>query len=495
MHELLTPDQMSKADALTIKSGISGIKLMHNAGEVLLAAVQNHFPKATKILVVAGIGNNGGDGFVLANLLLREKCKVTVTIIGDTEKIAGDARLAYDEMSKGITIETNPNFDDYDLIVDAIFGAGLTREITGIYAETVLSINAASAQVLAVDLPSGINGRTGQVSGCAIKADVTATFFRYKPGHLLYPGRDHCGDLFLGQIGITNEVLDQLSPLIYQNAPQLWKDQYPFIKANGHKYTRGHALAISGGLDKSGAARLMAKSALRMGAGLVTIACPLQTMSAHAARTDAIMLLKMDGTDDLIKILGDKRINAICVGPGLHPNGNTRNLVRAILKTDRSVVLDAGALTAFSNDPDELFELINSRSSATIMTPHDGEFAKLFPDLLTCEDKVQRAKTASQKSGASIVLKGPDTVITDSAGHAAISDNAPPWLATAGSGDVLCGIIAALLAQGMPEFKAACAGVWFHGEAGAKAGPGLISSDLEIALKGVIKHIYQNGFN
>ncbi|MBO6919661.1 MAG: NAD(P)H-hydrate dehydratase [Rhizobiaceae bacterium] len=495
MHELLTPDQMSKADALTIKGGIPGIDLMQKAGEILFAAIEKHFPEAQRILIVAGTGNNGGDGFVLANLLLNKDCKVSVSIIGDQSKISGDAKLAFDHMSNDAELLSDPDFDEYDLIVDAIFGAGLTRDIEGHYAEFIETINASATPVLAVDLPSGVNGKSGVISGCAVQADVTATFFRYKPGHFLYPGRQLCGEVFLGQIGITEDVLTEIAPSTYLNAPALWQDQYPFLTETGHKYNRGHALAISGGLDKSGAARLMAKAALRIGAGLVTIACPSETMAAHAAHSDAIMLTQMDCAQDLECILGDNRINAISVGPGLDPNHSTRDLVKLILKSKRSVVLDAGALTAFSLKPDELFNVIKTRSAPTILTPHDGEFARLFPDLASENDKLAKTISAAQRADATILLKGPDSVIANANGNAAISNNAPPWLATAGSGDVLCGMICGLLAQGMAEFEAACAGVWFHGEAGKVAGPGLISSDLEQALHKVIQDIYEKGFD
>lgn len=495
MHELLTPDQMSKADALTIKGGIPGIELMRRAGEILFAAIEKHFPDAQRVLIVAGTGNNGGDGFVLANLLLNKDCKVNVFIIGDEAKISGDAKLAFDQMSKEAALVRHADFDEYDLIVDALFGAGLTRDIEGRHAEIIEAINAAKTPVLAVDLPSGVNGQSGVISGCAIKADVTATFFRYKPGHFLYPGRQLCGEVFLGQIGIKEDVLTEIAPRSFLNIPTLWQDQYPFLTETGHKYSRGHALAISGGLDKSGAARLMAKAALRIGAGLVTIACPPETMPAHAAHSDAIMLTQMDCARDLERILGDERINAISVGPGLDPDHATRDLVKLILKSQRSVVLDAGALTAFTQKPEELFDAIMTRSAPTILTPHDGEFARLFPDLASENDKLAKTISAAERADATIVLKGPDSVIASANGNASISNNAPPWLATAGSGDVLCGMIAGLLAQGMAEFEAACAGVWFHGEAGKVAGPGLISSDLEQALRKVIQNIYQNGFD
>lgn len=488
MIELLTPKQMNEADHLTIEGGVPGIQLIQSAGDVLLMAVHSHFANAHDVLIVSGIGNNGGDGFVLAERLANSGRNVSVTILGDASDISGDAKLAYDAMPDTIKYDDHPNYDNYDLIVDAIFGAGLCREIKGIYAEAVSQINTSPTKVLSVDLPSGINGATGHILGCAVQADVTATFFRKKPGHILCPGRFYCGEIALGQIGIQNAVLDEIAPACYLNAPHLWLDNYPFPDPLGHKYDKGHALAISAGLEKSGAARLMAKASLRIGAGLVTIACPQDTLSAHAARTDAIMLSPMDGLNDL---LSDARINSICLGPGLDPDVHTRQLVEDVLKLDKSIVLDAGALTAFSNKPDDLFSAIGSRAAPTILTPHDGEFARLFPEIDKSIGKIDQAKVAANLAGATIILKGPDTVIAEPNGRIAVSNNAPAWLATAGSGDVLCGMISGLLAQGMPEFEAACAAVWFHGEAGNISGPGLISSELELALKIAIQNFYK----
>lgn len=495
MIELLTPKQMALADNLAIARGISGIQLMQNAGDVLFHAVRDHFQNTTNVLIVCGIGNNGGDGFILAERLCNSGCKVSVCIIGDISQIKGDARLALHLLPASVAQLQDPNWDQFDLIVDGIFGAGLTRDIVGAYADIVAQINKSPAKVLAIDLPSGINGATGQISGCAIEADLTATFFRKKPGHVLYPGQEYCGQVVVGQIGIADDVLEDIAPDLFHNDPELWSQHFPTPQVMGHKYSRGHTLGISCPIEKSGAIRLAAQAALRIGSGLVTIAAPTDTLHAHAARTDVLMLAPTDSPDQLITLMNDPRLNSICVGPGLDPDETTRELVLTILDHDLSVVLDAGALSAFSDSPQILHDAISKRGNNTVLTPHDGEFNRIFPTLRSTTNKLEKARLAAEMIGATLILKGPDTVIADSGKRAAISDNGSPWLATAGSGDVLSGTISGLLAQGMPEFEAACAAVWFHSEASQIAGPGLIASDLDQGLKSALLSYHAQKFS
>lgn len=492
MIELLTPKQMALADNLAIQSGISGIELMQNAGDVLYDAFCRHFQDAGNVLIVCGVGNNGGDGFVLAERISKSGLKVSIRIIGDVSQISGDARLALDLLPASVPRVEDPEWDQYDLIVDGLFGAGLTRDITGPYADAVAAINASPANVFSIDLPSGINGETGQVSGCAVEADLTVTFFRKKPGHVLFPGQAHCGKMIVDQIGILEKVLEQIAPSTFHNSPKLWADLFPTPQLMGHKYSRGHTLAISGSIEKSGAIRLAAQAALRIGSGLVTIAAPTDTLRAHAARTDVLMLTPMDTTEQLADLLKDPRLNSICIGPGLDPDENTRELVLTALDHDLSVVLDAGALSAFSNEPQILHEAISKRTCNTVLTPHDGEFNRIFPTLKSTQSKLGKAQRAAELIHATIILKGPDTVIACSGGRTAISDNGSPWLATAGSGDVLSGAISGLLAQGMPSFEAACAAVWFHGEASHIVGAGLISSDLDQGLKTALVNYHKS---
>jgi hydroxyethylthiazole kinase-like uncharacterized protein yjeF len=330
--------------------------------------------------------------------------------------------------------------------------------------------------------------------GLAVEAAETVTFFRRKPGHLLLPGRLHCGRVHVADIGIPDSVLADVRPRSFANAPPLWSAAFPLPRIEGHKYTRGHAVAVSGGPSTTGAARLAARGALRAGAGLVTIATPRSALAINAAASLAVMVRQIDGPRDLAALMADERLNALVIGPGCGIGEETRELVLAALAGPRGVVLDADALTSFADHRARLFEAIAARApAATILTPHEGEFPRLFSGLdghFKSESKAERAGAAAEKSAAIVILKGPDTVVAAPDGRIAIADNAPPWLATAGSGDVLAGMAAGLLAQGMPAFAAAAAAVWLHGEAANEAGPGLIAEDLPEALPKVYRRLF-----
>jgi len=328
----------------------------------------------------------------------------------------------------------------------------------------------------------------------AVRAAEAVTFFRRKPGHLLLPGRLHCGKVRVADIGIRAEVLERIRPRTFANDPPLWARAFPIPRIENHKYARGHAVVVAGEMWRGGAARLAARAALRAGAGLVTIASPREALGVNAAASLAVMVRPVDGPAELSTLLSDRRLNAVVLGPGGGVGEEMRALVAAALEGDRAVLLDADALTSFSENPTALWDGIAARGDrATVLTPHQGEFARLFKDP-PCRDapsKLHAARAAAARSKAVIVLKGPDTVIAAPDGRAAINDNAPPWLATAGSGDVLAGMIAGLLAQNMPAFEAACAAVWIHGEAASAFGPGLISEDLSEALPEVYRRLVQ----
>jgi hydroxyethylthiazole kinase-like uncharacterized protein yjeF len=355
-------------------------------------------------------------------------------------------------------------------------------------------MNAAKAPKIAVDLPSGISGDTGQVVGeVAVQAVETVTFFRRKPGHLLLPGRLHCGKLTVADIGISSSVLDVIRPQCWANEPALWLPKLPRPLIGGHKYDRGHAVVVSGPMPSTGAARLAARGALRAGAGLVTIASPADALAAHAAESVTVMVRQVDGASELGAFLSDKRRNAVVLGPGGGVGEGMREQVGAALKSDAAVVLDADALTSFADRSGGLAAAVKKRSGkAVVLTPHEGEFIRLFNEIdhnSNVKSKYEKALLAASQSGAIVLLKGADTVIASPDGRAAITANAPPTLATAGSGDVLAGIISGLLAQAMPAFDAACAGVWLHGEAAAEFGPGLISEDLPDMLPKVLQRL------
>ncbi len=493
MQELLTTAEMAEADRLTIAGGVPGIDLMENAGRAVADAVSAVL-QGRRVVIVTGPGNNGGDGFVAARHLAERGYEVRVSFVGDRDRLKGDAALAADRWSGPVEEASPVSLTDCDIIVDALFGAGLDREIEGLARGMIRAINASGVPVIAVDLPSGVNGSTGAVMGIAVKAAHTVTFFRRKTGHLLLPGRLQCGAVEVADIGISASVLDAIKPCAFANDPALWGGVFPQPGAAGHKYTRGHAVVLSGGISATGAARLAARGALRAGAGLVTIASPSEALAVNAAASLAVMVRPVDDARALSDFLTDKRYNAVVLGPGGGVGQAMRDAVQAALASAAAVVLDADALTSFADQPAALFSAIRGRSGGVILTPHDGEFGRLFNYIMKVSkpnSKLEKARLAARKSGAIVLLKGADTVVAHPDGRASIADNAPPYLATAGAGDVLAGMIAGLMAHGMPAFEAASAAVWLHGEAAIEFGPGLISEDLPEALPAVYRRLFE----
>jgi hydroxyethylthiazole kinase-like uncharacterized protein yjeF len=493
--ELLTTKEMAEADRLAIAGGVTGIRLMESAGRAVADAVTRRCGRsAPAICVVAGPGNNGGDGFVCARLLAERGYAVRLLLLGDRSRLKGDAATVAERWRGPVEAATPEALADAQLIIDAVFGAGLDRPVEGVARTLIEAMNATGVPVIAVDLPSGINGDSGAVMGAAVRAAETVTFFRRKPGHLLLPGRLHCGPVHVADIGIPVSVLDAVRPRMVANAPALWAKSFPVPRPGGHKYLRGHAAVVSGGLAHTGAARLAARGALRAGAGLVTIASPPEALMVNAAANLAIMVRPVDGARALGDWLADPRINVVVLGPGGGVGAAMREMVLAALTGERAVVLDADALTSFADAPGTLFAAIKARKcAATVLTPHEGEFDRLFKNIkqdIVFSSKYMQACSAAEVSGATVLLKGADTVVVAPDGRGSIAENAPPWLATAGSGDVLAGFVAGALAQGMPAFEAASAAVWLHGEAGREAGPGLIAEDLPEALRGVYRKLY-----
>jgi hydroxyethylthiazole kinase-like uncharacterized protein yjeF len=489
MIELLTTAEMARADAIAVARGTDSFALMQRAGEAVADAATRMAARGP-ILVVAGLGNNGGDGFVAATKLTEAGRDVSVMLLGEVAKLKGDAARARGEWrGKLTTFGRAEEIGGQALIIDALFGAGLDRPVTADFARAIEAINSSGVPVLAVDLASGINGTTGEVMGTAVRAMRSVTFFRKKPGHLLLPGRVHCGPVEVADIGIPIAALDEIRPNTFENLPALWAHAFPVPRIDGHKYSRGHALVGSGSIAATGAARLAARAALRAGAGLVTIASPRAALAVNAAALTAVMVRPIDtATEYYDELLADPRFNACVVGPGFGVGERTREVVAAILSARRACVLDADALTSFCDNPQLLIAGVKNTTKPVVFTPHLGEFIRLFGHLSGAGGhKLDRARKAAELSGAVIVLKGPDTVVAHPDGRAAIAANAPPWLATAGSGDVLAGVIGGLLAQGVDGFNAAAIGVWLHGEAGAHAGPGLIAEDLPEALPGVLR--------
>ncbi len=491
--DILTTGEMEQADRLAIAGGASGFALMLRAGQAVADAATDLVGQGP-ILVVAGGGNNGGDGFVAASELAARGREVSIILLGERDSLKGDAALAAKGW-KGLVLPCDLSALGLPaLIIDALFGAGLNRPVRGDPHAMIEAINSNGAPVLSVDLPSGINGTTGAIMGAAVRATETVTFFRKKPAHLLLPGRIHCGRVRVADIGIAAAVLDEIRPATFENVTDYWQGVFPVPRIDGHKYARGHAVVVSGNLASTGAAQLSARGALRAGAGLVTVLSPDDALGANAASLIAVMVRRMNGKAGFADILTDRRLNACVIGPGAGIGEDTRALVLTALAARPALVLDADALTSFADAPDRLFEIIkDTGNSEIILTPHEGEFHRLFSEMSNkypLRSKLERVRAAAVRAGAVVLLKGPDTVVASPDGRATIAANAPPWLASAGSGDVLSGMIGGLLAQGVPAFEAASIGVWMHGEAGNEAGPGLIAEDLSEVLPAVFRRLY-----
>ncbi len=498
MIELLTNAEMADADRLTIAGGVPGQRLMEHAGAAVADAVRAQFRADSRVIVVAGPGNNGGDGFVAARLLAELGYRTEVLLIGEIARLKGDAASAAKAWvgRAGPVASAEPAaLAGADVIIDALFGAGLDRPVEGPARAMIEGMNALSVPVVAVDLPSGVNGSSGMINGIAVKASQTVTFFRKKPGHVLLPGRLFCGPISVADIGIKDDVLADIRPRAFENTPLLWRGSFPRPQLSGHKYDRGHAVVASGPSWSTGAARLAARGALRAGAGLVTIASPREALSVNAASNLAIMVRPVDGAGEFTQFLTDPRLNAFAIGPGFGVGEETCACVLAVLAGERAVVLDADAITSFAGAPQRLATALKRRGEAgqiTILTPHEGEFSKFFGALnagTKVGTKLERARLAAELTGSVVLLKGADTVVAAPDGRAAIASNAPAYLATAGAGDVLTGIALGLVAQGMPGFGAAAAATWLHGEAALSFGPGLVSEDLPECLPQVYQKL------
>jgi hydroxyethylthiazole kinase-like uncharacterized protein yjeF len=480
LNRLLTPKEMGEADRQTIQKGVPEFALMQNAGQVVADYVQTYFEPCT-VGVLCGPGNNGGDGFVVARLLREAGWSVKLTFQGQRDKLGGAAQQHF-ELWGADDSPVNEVLDDAELLIDGLFGAGLDRNISGTFAELIKRMNRTHKPIVAIDVPSGIDGATGEVRGVAVRAVASVSFFRLKPGHFLLPGKNYCGQVHLGQIGILDSVLPKIGSQLWYNGPTLWT--VPPYAAEGHKYSRGHCMVLSGDALSGGAARLSAMAALRAGAGLVSLFGERDALAAQAPHVTEIMLKPAP----LDTLLADERNNSFVLGPGAGPTKALRGQVFATIEAGRACVLDADALTAFESDPKSLFNHIHQYGTGKIvLTPHGGEFARLFGELAADFGRVELARRAAQLSGAHVLLKGADTVIAAPDGRVVINANAPAILATAGSGDVLSGIIGGMLARGMSGFDAACAGTYIHGACAQGFGKeGLIASDIVAQLPDVL---------
>lgn len=469
-NALLSVPEMYEADRSAMTAGVSGPELMENAGRSIAHEIFMRW-KARPVIVLCGPGNNGGDGFVVARLLADAGWPVRVALFGARNRLRGDAAWAADLWRGTVEPLTAASIDGAAMIVDALFGAGLDRPLQGDLKQIVEAMAAAQAIRVAVDVPSGVSGDSGAILGAATPTDLTVTFFRRKPGHLLLPGRQFCGETKVTDIGIPENVLSLIEPMQAANDPGLWREMLHEPTARDHKYTRGHLGVIAGPM--TGAARLAASAAARAGAGMVSIIGTPDEISHLGPLPASLVVSEIATPEALAEFVKDRRISALVVGPGRGRSGKTRDWVEAALNTGLPTVVDADGLSAFAGDPDALFGL--SKGRPAVLTPHEGEFARLFGVI---ENKLGSARDAARVAGAALLLKGADTVVADPNGRAVINDNAPPWLATAGAGDVLSGVVGALLARRIAPFSAAAAGAWLTGDAASRAGEGLIADDL-----------------
>ncbi|MAY62913.1 MAG: bifunctional ADP-dependent NAD(P)H-hydrate dehydratase/NAD(P)H-hydrate epimerase [Rhizobiales bacterium] len=476
-NRLFTPAAMGAVDRAAIENGIDGPGLMERAGAAVAACALEHWPAMTRAVILCGPGNNGGDGHVAARHL--SETGVPVARYGMLPKDGTDAAWAYASFSGAVEPLADYRPERGDLVIDALFGAGLDRAVSDEVASVIERVATACVPVLAVDLPSGLSGHTGRPTGVCFTAERTVTFAALKTGHVLLPGRDLCGRLEVADIGIPTRLL-RSGDTVFLNAPSLYAAEIPAPSGASHKYARGHLVVFSGPMISSGAARMSAMAGLRSGAGLVTVASPPGAVMAQSAHLTAVMQRSLADGHALAEWLEDKRLSAFVLGPGFGHPETARAHAEAVLRAGRALVLDADGLTAFGEAVGDLA----SFEAPLVLTPHEGEFRRLFPDLLAdaALSKIDRARRGAERTGAVVVYKGADTVIASPDGRAAVNCDAPAKLATAGSGDVLAGIIGSFLARGVPVFEAACAGVALHSEAARRAPEHMTAEDLIAAI-------------
>ena len=474
---LLTAAQMREAERLTVAAGTPEAVLMERAGAAIAEAIARRWPPG-RVLVLCGPGNNGGDGLVVARLLAEKGWEASVALLGRPRGAAAAMLAAWQGPVAPLTRARIAALDAPDLVVDALFGTGLARDLAG---EAAAVLQTVACPLVAVDIPSGVDSDSGALRGAARRAALTVTFCRARPGQLLMPGRALCGELVVADIGIADETVAAVAPRQAQNGPALWR--WPWPRDDDHKHRRGHLAVAGGGVASSGAARLAARAGLRIGAGLVTCAVPPAALTVYAAHHSAVMNAALASPSDFPALLRERRMAAAVLGPGQGVTDATRETVVQALATGVPLVLDADALTVFQACPDELFARLHP---ACVLTPHEGEFTRLFA---RGDDRLGDVRAAARRAGCTVVLKGPGTTIARPDGMAVIDAHGSPFLATAGSGDVLAGFVAGLLAQGVAGFDAAAMAVWLHGDIARRLGPGLIAEDLPEAVPAALRRL------
>jgi len=479
--EILSVAEARAADRTVETHGVASLTLLENAGASVARAVAERF-EPQPVLVLCGPGLNGGDGYVAARELQARGYSVRIAALAEPR--GGDALHA--RRAWGGPVEPlATDLKEARLVIDALFGAGLGRPLDGAAAGTLEACEARGLPIVAVDLPSGLPGDADKPLGYAPKCRLTVTFHRKKPAHVLHPARTFCGDVVVADIGIPAAATPEVK--LWENLPDLWLDKFHWPAPDAHKHARGRLGVVSGGLSHTGAARMAARAGLRAGAGLVKLFCPLDAVSLNAPHLEAVMLQGFDTDQDLGEAAS--ALDAAVIGPAAGLGDPTIANLFALARTGAALVVDADALTVFREDPEELFAVLDRDD---VLTPHAGEFERVFPGLLAgSPERIAATRAAAVKAQSVVLLKGPDTVVAAPDGRASVNTTTSRWLATAGSGDVLAGIIGSLLAQGMGSFEAASAGAWLHGAAAAHAGPGLIAEDLPELLAPVLRELYR----
>ncbi|PVM84125.1 bifunctional ADP-dependent NAD(P)H-hydrate dehydratase/NAD(P)H-hydrate epimerase [Caulobacter radicis] len=479
-RQIMTVDEMKAADAAAVTAGTPATALMERAGKGAAEAIRARWSRRS-VVIWCGPGDNGGDGYVIARHLRRRGWPVRVEALAPPA--SPSCRWAA-ERWRGEVHPLNPAVSPAELYVDALFGAGLSRPLEGLAEDLARAARGLSSRIVAIDMPSGVHGDTGEsLGGEAFRAALTVTFHRRKPAHVLVLGRAACGEIEMIDIGLSETGAGDL----VENDPGLWGPRFPWPSSDAHKHARGRLVVVSGEAWSTGAARLSARAGLRIGAGVVTLLSPPGALAVNAAHLEAVMLAPFE-TDADLATLADRAAAAV-IGPAAGVGEATARNLTALAGTGAALVVDADALTSFAHAPDELFARLDRDD---VLTPHAGEFERLFPGLLKASpQRIAAAREAARQAGAIVLLKGPDTVIAAPDGRTAVNLNGSPWLATAGSGDVLAGFIAGLAAQGMDSFDAACAGAWIHAECAAIHGPGLIAEDLPGLAPAVLKRLWE----
>lgn len=496
---ILTCEQVRAAEQMAVEAGISLWALMQKAGQARADVLHAEFPVG-RVIVLAGPGNNGGDAFVAAQRLRDLGRNVWLFDMAPKTERTPEGQNALAMLTGARQPLEDMRIQPDDIVLDGLFGAGLSRPLEGEAAYAVEQVNASGAKVVAIDVPSGVNGDRGAVDGPAIRADVTVTFCCKKPAHVLFPAAELCGDVVPAEIGFGQFVEAAGGGQLHENAPALWAHKLRWPARSGYKHRRGRLAVVTGGIANTGAARLAAQAGLRAGAGLVTLYTPPGALMVVASSVTAVMVSSFSDPESLEVQAEDA--DAVVIGPAAGVTPGTRANVEALLRAGRTAVLDADALSVFADDAKSLAlltvegEMVREndgrpKGAFVVMTPHVGEFERLRPGLLAkSPTRVTAAINTAAMTGCVVLLKGPDTIIAAPDGRAVVNTHATPFLATAGSGDVLAGVIGSIVAQGLDPFDAACVGAWMHGDAGIRAGAGMTAEDLDDALRETIRALY-----